>query len=64
MNEIFITDEEYPEYYANLNGLRKELARFMPLPSESRILDVPTGSAYLAIEIGLCESSVNITVSI
>ena len=61
MNEIFITDAEYPEYYANLNGLRKEIARLLPLPSESLILDVPTGSAYLAIEIGLCESSVNIT---
>ncbi len=61
MNESFIADTEYPEYYANLNGLRKEIARLIPLPFEGRILDVPTGSAYFAIAISLCENSANIT---
>lgn len=49
--ESFIPEQDYPDYFSKLNGLRARVAAALPLEPRMRVLDVATGSAYFAIEL-------------
>jgi ubiquinone/menaquinone biosynthesis C-methylase UbiE len=61
IEEIYISDEEYRDYYVKLDNLRSRIAQDLPLVSHMSILDLATGYAYFAIEVAKLESSVVIT---
>ena len=58
--ETFISEQEYPEYFASLNGLRRKVVEAIPLEARMRVLDVLTGSAYFAIELAKRDPSLRI----
>ncbi len=49
--ESFISEQDFPDYIAKLNGLRTRVAEALPLEPRMRVLDVATGSAYFAMEL-------------
>jgi len=49
--ESFIPEQNYPDYFSKLNGLRARVAAALPLEPRMRVLDVATGSAYFAMEL-------------
>jgi len=53
VTELFVTDSEYPTYFATLNGLRGMVVDdLLPLVgSEPSVLDVPTGYGFFAVEL-------------
>jgi cyclopropane fatty-acyl-phospholipid synthase-like methyltransferase len=51
MNEEFLTDTEYDDYFESLGGIRSRITADLPIPSGSRVLDLATGYGYFAIEI-------------
>jgi ubiquinone/menaquinone biosynthesis C-methylase UbiE len=51
MEEQPVTAEEYPDYFAQLRGLRARIAADLPLRSDMRILDLACGYGYFTVEV-------------
>jgi ubiquinone/menaquinone biosynthesis C-methylase UbiE len=51
MLERYVSDEEYATYFAALNGLRKQIAKDLPLRPGMSILDLATGYGFFSVEI-------------
>ncbi|MBN1682261.1 class I SAM-dependent methyltransferase [Candidatus Bathyarchaeota archaeon] len=51
MEEEYLSDQEYIDFFVKLNGLRKIIASKIPMEKRMRVLDLATGSGYFAIEI-------------
>lgn len=60
MVKEYVTDGEYPTYFARLNGLRAKIASDLPLKERMCILDVATGWGYFAIEVAKREDNLKI----
>jgi ubiquinone/menaquinone biosynthesis C-methylase UbiE len=61
MIEKYVANPDYQNYYQKLNGLRRKVARDLPIKPGMHILDVATGSGFFAIEVAGCDSSLKIT---
>lgn len=61
IEEIYISDNEYGDYYEKLDNLRSRIAQDLPIASHMSILDLATGYAYFAREVARLESTVIIT---
>jgi ubiquinone/menaquinone biosynthesis C-methylase UbiE len=51
MIEKYLTDKEYETYFSSLNGLRRRIARVLPIKSGIYILDIATGYGFYSLEI-------------
>jgi ubiquinone/menaquinone biosynthesis C-methylase UbiE len=51
MNEEYITDDEYPDYFLKLNDLRPRIVQALPIKPGMQILDLATGYGIFALEI-------------
>lgn len=51
MEEAYLTNNEYKDFFINLNGLRKFVASKIPMENKMRILDLAIGSGYFAMEV-------------
>ncbi|MCK4757495.1 MAG: class I SAM-dependent methyltransferase [Thermoplasmata archaeon] len=60
MTDEYVTDDEYPEYFSKLNGLRARIARDLPTQPGLRVLDLATGYGYFALELAMCEPEIEI----
>lgn len=61
MDEVFVSDEEYPNYFSTLGGLRARIAADLPIKPGMSILDLAAGYGYFALEVAKREPSVQIT---
>jgi len=61
MEEKYISNKEYNEYYERLSNLRSIIAHDLPVASNMRIVDIATGYAYFAIEVAEHAPSLSIT---
>lgn len=60
MIEQYISAEEYPTYFSKLSDLRGRIARDLPIEPGMRVLDLATGSGFLAMEIAKRDNSLKI----
>ncbi len=60
MVEEYISDDEYPAYFSELNGLRAKIASDLPIKPGMCILDLATGGGYFAVEIARRDDSLRI----
>jgi ubiquinone/menaquinone biosynthesis C-methylase UbiE len=51
MEEKPVTVEEYPNYFAQLRGMRARIATDLPLRAGMRILDLACGYGYFTVEV-------------
>jgi ubiquinone/menaquinone biosynthesis C-methylase UbiE len=61
VREEFVSDSEYETYYADLSGLRSEIARDLPVGRGMSVLDVASGYGYFAVELARREPTLKVT---
>jgi len=59
MCEALVSDEEYPEYFVKLEGIRGRVAEELELAGD--VLDIATGSAYYAMTLAKEHPDVHVT---
>jgi ubiquinone/menaquinone biosynthesis C-methylase UbiE len=60
MNEEYLADHEYPGFFEKLGGVRRQIAKRLPLKPRMCLLDLATGYGYFALEIAHYKSDVRI----
>lgn len=60
MKETYIHDKEYKNYYFKMNGLRKRIAKEIPIKKNYKILEVATGDGVFAVELAKLYKSASI----
>jgi len=58
MREEYLPDSEYESYYPRLAGVRRAVAKNLPIEPGIKILDVAAGYGFFAMEVAACEGSV------
>lgn len=61
MIEQYVTDSEYKDYFAKLNGLRSGIAQALAVRPGMHILDVATGHGYFAMEVARTDNNLKVT---
>lgn len=51
MVEGYLSDDEYPRFFEQLNGLRRRIVADLPIEPGMRILDLATGYGYFAMTV-------------